>query len=500
MSNPLASVPHPLIFEINARQLTQENARRLGRTDATLADVPESEIQSWARAGYDAIWLMGVWTTGEASRRLSSARPGFTTHYPAALPDWAREDVCGSPYAVADYSVPEAFGGPDALAALRRRLHASGIGLILDFVPNHTARDHPWVSEDPDLYVHGTDDQAANDPDNYAAQDGRVFAFGRDPYFPGWVDTFQLDYRRPATRRRMVDTLLTIAEHCDGVRCDMAMLVLPDIFDGTWGGLPEGNADGAFWPEAIDAVRARHPGFRFIAEAYWGLEGRLRLLGFDYTYNKPLYDALVHDQAGEIRANVLAEDALGHSVQFLENHDEPRAAAAIRDPGRRHAATAFIATLPGARLIHDGQVEGRRWPHSIHLSRRQYEEPDAGELAFFERLFTALAASTVGRGTWRRIEPLGWPGNATHHALHACAWEGPAARHDLVVINLSPDPAEAHLPVRFQGIAGRQWRLADRLSDAVYVRDGDAMSGEGLYVRLEPYQAQIFAMTRASDA
>lgn len=499
MTTPFPMRPHPLLFEVNARQLVQQTARHLDRPDATLADVPAGMVEGWARAGYDAIWLMGAWCTGEIGQRLSAEEPGFVRHYPDVLPDWNREDVCGSPYAVADYTVNRDFGGADALIDLRQRLHAGGMGLILDFVPNHTARDHPWVKGHPDLYVRGTREQAESDPANYAPQDGHVFAFGRDPYFPGWIDTFQLDYRRQETRDRMIDTLLRIADQCDGLRCDMAMLVLKEIFERTWGHLPEGNAEGEFWPVAIDEVRARHPEFRFIAETYWGLEWRLQLLGFDFTYNKSLYDTLVHGDAAAARGHFLSREYLGRSLQFLENHDEPRAAAALPDADRRRAATVLGTALPGARLIHDGQPEGRKWAHSIHLARRKEEEPDPDELAFFDRLFSALGESTVGSGTWSHVDTQGWPGNDSHHNLHAFLWETPDGERDLVIVNMAASVSEANLPLHFQGIAGRRWQLADRLSDAVYERDGDSMSGQGLYVRLEPFDRQIFALTRIAE-
>lgn len=499
MKAPFSVIPHPLLLEINARQLVQRTARHLDRDDATLADVPASVIDRWARAGYNAIWLMGVWTTGETGRRLSAEEPVFVRHYPAVLPDWTRDDVCGSPYAIADYAVSEAFGGADALTELRQCLHASGIGLILDFVPNHTARDHAWVAGHPQLYVQGAPGKAESDPANYAEQDGRVIAFGRDPYFPAWIDTFQLDYRRQETRDRMTDTLLRIADQCDGLRCDMAMLVLKEIFERTWGHLPEGNAEGEFWPYAIDEVRTRHPDFRFIAETYWGLESRLQLLGFDYTYNKSLYDTLIHGDPAAIRGHLHSREFLSRSVQFLENHDEPRAAAAIPHAERRRATTVLTTALPGAQLIHDGQTEARQWAHSVHLARRQEEEPDADELAFFDRLFFALGNSAIGSGGWRHIETTGWPGNDSHQNLYAFLWETAEGERDLVVVNMAATASEANLPLHFHGIAGRRWQLADRLSDAVYERDGDAMSGQGLYVRLEPFERHIFAMTRIAE-
>ena len=72
-------------------------------------------------------------------------------------------------------------------------------------------------------------------PGSSASSGDLLLAYGRDPYFPGWPDTLQLNYGNPATQEAMIGELLKIAGQCDGVRCDMAMLVLPDVFERTWG-------------------------------------------------------------------------------------------------------------------------------------------------------------------------------------------------------------------------------------------------------------------------
>ena len=132
-----------------------------------------------------------------------------------------------------------ALGGDEALARLRERLRDRGLKLMLDFVPNHTALDHPWVEDHPEYYVVGTELDLARAPQNYTwvkrPGGDRLLAYGRDPYFPGWPDTLQLNYGNPATQDAMLGELLRIAGQCDGVRCDMAMLVLPEVFERTWG-------------------------------------------------------------------------------------------------------------------------------------------------------------------------------------------------------------------------------------------------------------------------
>src|SRR5262249_29549097 len=173
-----------------------------------------------------------------AGRRVSRGHSGWRHEFQDTLPDLRDEDIAGSGFAITGYTVHPALGGAAALARIRQRLRARGLKLMLDFVPNHTALDHPWIEQHPEYYVTGSELDLARPPQNYpwirrTQGDVRV-AHGRDPYFDGWPDTLQLDYANPATQEAMIGELLKIAGQCDGVRCDMAMLVLPDVFERTW--------------------------------------------------------------------------------------------------------------------------------------------------------------------------------------------------------------------------------------------------------------------------
>src|SRR5262249_21557862 len=230
------------------------------------------------------------------------------------------------------------------------------------FVPNHTALDHPWVTEHPEFYVAGSEEALAREPANYcrlATPSGPcILAYGRDPYFPGWPDTLQLNYRHAKLRTAMQEELCRAADRCDGLRCDMAMLLLPDVFARTWGAASvprDGSApvDTPFWPEALARVRQNHPGFVFMAEGYWDLEWTLQQQGFDYTYDKRMYDRLHARNAGAVRGHLHADpEFLRKSVHFLENHDEPRAAAAFPRPVHR-AAAVLTFLVPGMRFFHE---------------------------------------------------------------------------------------------------------------------------------------------------
>lgn len=280
---------HPLLLQVNARTLV--HGLGAGRT---LDDLDEDRLDQLLPRGLDWLYLLGVWQTGPAGTAVSRQLPEVRRAAAAALDDLREDDICGSCFAVTGYRVHSGLGGDDALARLRDRLARRGVSLMLDFIPNHTAIDHPWVTEHPDRYVQGTDADLDAAPGNWVrlptGDRARVLAHGRDPYFPGWTDTLQLDYSAPAVPAAMREQLLAAAGRCDGLRCDMAMLLLPDVFERTWG-----RAIDPFWPDALAAVRAWHPGFTFLAEVYWGREADLQQQGFDATYDKALYDRLAND-------------------------------------------------------------------------------------------------------------------------------------------------------------------------------------------------------------
>ena len=232
---------------------------------------------------------------------------------------------------------------------------------MLDFVPNHLGLDHPWVNSRPELFIQSKQSAAGNffSEGNGA---GHWLAHGKDPYFAPWIDTAQLDYSRTETHRAMVDLLKSVAAKCDAVRCDMSMLLLRKVFSKTWQHLigASWEAPTEFWHTAIQTIKSLHPEFLFLAEAYWGLEPDLQALGFDYTYEKQSYDFLVARDPAALSTHLLnmPAEVLSRSAHFIENHDEPRAATLFSAEQHRMAAT-LILSLPGMRLLHEGQLEGR---------------------------------------------------------------------------------------------------------------------------------------------
>jgi alpha amylase-like protein len=491
--SPIAPWPkHPVLYEINTWVWLGELAAAIGRP-VTLASVPAAEWDRLAGLGADAIWLMGVWQRSPEGRTIALDNPGLLADFRSALPDFTAADVVGSPYCVRGYAVDEHLGGPSGLRAARRALAERGLRLVLDFVPNHVAPDHPWTRDHPACFVKGEEADLERDPASFRRVAGRVIACGRDPFFPAWPDVLQLDAFAPGLRDTAAATLLDIASQCDAVRCDMAMLFMNDIFARTWGPRVGPAPATEYWPTVIAAVKGRHPDFRFIAEAYWDREWALQQQGFDYCYDKRLLDRLSEDSAESVRGHLQAEMAYQvRLVRFVENHDEPRAAATF-GPEQARAAAATFATLPGARLFHEGQLEGHRVRLPVFLGRRPTEPTDPGVRAFYRKLLRAVHTPALRDGEWRLLERTGWPDNETFREVVAWAWERGRERR-VIVVNLSARPAQARVRFPWPDLAGGRLTLADALTDEVYERDGGEAVDPGLYVDLPGWGVHFLAV------
>ena len=486
---------YPSLYQINTRVWLTELSRSLGRR-ATLDDIPDIELDRLAELGFDWIWMLSVWQTGPAGQQVSRSNPEWRQEFQETLPDLREEDIAGSGFAITGYTVHDHLGGDAALARLRERLRKRGLRLMLDFVPNHTGLDHPWVEDHPEYYISGTELDLAQAPKNYTwakrKQGGLLLAHGRDPYFPGWLDSLQLNYGNPATQEAMIAELVKIAGQCDGVRCDMAMLVLPDVFERTWGIQAQ-----PFWPKATQRVRERFPDFCFMAEVYWDIEWTLQQQGFDYTYDKRLYDRLREGHARPVREHFWAGvDYQNKLARFLENHDEPRAAATF--PPETHEAAAVITFLsPGLRFFHQGQFQGKKKRISPHLCRGPDEPVDQPMELFYDRLLAVLRRPVLREGQWQLLECApAWEGNWTNDCFLAFAWQGPDGERLLAAVNYAPNQSQCYLHLPFADLESGQWRLQDLIGDATHDREGSDLKAVGLYLDLRPWQACVFSLTK----
>lgn len=481
---------NPHILEVNTRSWLKRLEAKHGRA-FNLADVPEEFLDDAKAMGFDAVWLMGVWKQSPAGREIAQNLDEITNAVRNVVPDFDVRDITASPYAVYDYEVDEELGGNEALQKLRERMHAKGMILLLDFVGNHTAIDSPTVTSDPDLYINtGTAEPHAHKDWFFKNKNGVYIAHGRDPYFAPWTDSAQLNYFNPKTREFMISNLRRVADLCDGVRCDMAMLSLNKVHRDTWwefigGDLPKEE----FWLQALAAVREKYPEFVFIAEVYWGLEWDIQEMGFDYTYDKVLYDRLRFSNPENIKGHLGAEHLYQmRSIRFTSNHDEEEALKAF---GREKslAASTIIATLPGARLFHLFQILGRPERLPIQYARDVFREDEAVS-HYYRKLLEIASDPAFHGGQWslKDVAPLD---DGSNRNILAWQWKQ-MNTGKVIVINYSDAPAKGRLFLK--GACAGPGKLIEEFSGE-HLDVTPEMLSQGYTLDLKPYESKIFTFS-----
>jgi hypothetical protein len=491
--SPLSFRPHPHMIEIPAWAWLEELSSTQGK-ELTLGQVPDAEWDRLRELGFDLVWLMGVWKRSPLARYQFRCDSRRFAEYDRGLPGWKLADIAGSPYAVQDYRPDPRIGNWREIDGVRRKLRERGMGLILDFVPNHTAMDHGWVHSHPEYYVTATECDFRKEPERYFLREGKdalqIFAHGREPFSPPWSDSAQLNHFHSGARQAMIQTIGELARHADGLRCDMAMLSLNDIFARTWqGAVSEPALAEEFWQEAIAAA----PQLIWLAEVYWDREAELQKLGFHFTYDKRFYDFL-RDGSGFAARRHLEGDfaSQGKMARFLENHDEQRAAA-VFCPGRLQAAATIAATAPGMRFYFHGQTDGRKLHQPIEMRRAADEPIDASVQSLYGRLLRLSNAPVFHSGEWKLLEPA-WAADPTHENLVVYEWRNDG---DWKLVAANPTGGVAQGRVALNAERSASYVLSDELNDAEYSRSGDDLTG-GLYIRLEPGRAHLFDIRRAS--
>ncbi|MFA6598211.1 MAG: alpha-amylase family glycosyl hydrolase [Ignavibacteriaceae bacterium] len=487
---------NPRLLEINIRLLVRRFDTEQKR--AKLADIPFSYWKNLAAQGFEIIWLMGIWETTSILIDRCCFEENLIHSYDRSLKDWQRKDVIGSPYAINQYNINPELGTKDDLLQLKKTLNELGMLLMLDFIPNHFSAETELLETHPDIFLETTEEVLASDRHTFyrpIKQLHRIFAHGRDPFFPAWTDTVQLNYYNLDTRKFMTGILLNIAELCDGVRCDMAMLTLNNVFGNTWCGVineylhPKPHDE--FWQSAITTVKKTHPDFIFLAEAYWNLEWDLQQLGFDFTYDKKLLDRLKDGTPKNIydhlRADLLFQQK---SSRFLENHDEERAKHLL-GMEKSLAAAVIISTIPGMRLFFDGQFEGKKIKLPIQLGREPKESKNKTVSTFYEKLFHVTKNEIFSLGNWKLLEALPvWEKEHTHENLLTWLWMY-NSQHCLVVVNYSNVTSQGRIKLQIDGTQDLVL-LTDLLSDIEYLRSANEVFYSGLFVELGAYQFHLF--------
>ncbi|MDB5396756.1 MAG: putative glycosyl hydrolase [Rhodospirillales bacterium] len=490
-----ASRPHPHLYQIHTWAWLDAQSHTAGET-VMLGDVPDTEWDRIRDLGFDLVYLLGIWQRSPAGRRIFRTDAASFPTFDHALPGWTVESVIGSPFSIVEYVPDSRIGTWADVDAVRAKLHARGMRLILDFVPNHTGPDHPWIIEHPDYFMQVTERDFRYDPSAYllVEPEGKkpyFVARGRDPYFAPWADTAQIDYFNEGARAALIDLLKTVGSHCDGLRCDMAMLILNDVFAKTWHHLlvERPTPDVEFWSGAIAALPAD---FVWMAEVYWDMEARLQALGFDFTYDKRLYDRLKAGNIADIRSHLTADAAYqGRMARFLENHDEARSLPTF-GRNRIPVLAALIATLPGLRFFHQGQFTGKEIHLPMPLNRAIDEPPDMVLEQIYETILGIAKDPAFHSGDWALLpvdEVDGTSGN-----LLAYRWRGEDG-YRVIILNLDAAPAQGRVRIAHDLVGSSRYNFADILNQQIYLRDRDDFGANGLYVRLDGYHAHIFAVS-----
>ena len=337
---------NPVVHEINTWVWLGDLSAAAGEP-VTLGDVPADVWDAVAGPGIDVVWLMGVWQRSPAGAAIAREHPAMAAAQREALPDVTADDVVGSAYCIRDYVVDEHLGGDAGLAAARAELAARGVALVLDFVPNHVAPDHPWALAHPERFVRGTADDLAADPASFLAVGDAVIARGRDPYFPAWPEVLQLDASRPDVRAAAADDRAVdrravrrrALRHGDararrhlrahvGRSGAAAAPVSRRVLERANGRLlADGHRGGA----------GTAPRLRVLGRGLLGPRTAPRRAGFRRLLRQaPLRPARAPGARVRRSASTSAADPAYqvHTVRFVENHDEPRRGLGVRRGGR----------------------------------------------------------------------------------------------------------------------------------------------------------------------
>lgn len=493
---------HPHLFEANARIFLRRLSEKYNRP-LTIGSIPLKEWEKIKSRGFDFVWLMGIWQRSPASQKICISDDGLRRSFKEALPDLHNVDIAGSPYSVYAYELDPALGKPEEILSLRKTLNQLGIGLILDFVPNHLAVDHPWTQDHPEIFLSTKPENAKHRPGWFFKTSKGVFlAHGRDPYFPPWTDTAQINFFSKEARKALVGELLKMTEICDGVRCDMAMLGLNDIFQRVWGEFLVGveRPKEEFWRDAIRVVKTKAHRFLFLAEVYWDLEWILHQQGFDFTYDKRLYDRLRSAPVEDIRGHLRAE--MEYQIQcmrFIENHDEVRAPVAFGFK-KSLAAAAVAMTIPGLRMVYDGQVNGCKIKLPIQLIREVREQPDETIKKFYETLLRISNQELFHDGEWRMLDvaPV-FEGDASYKNVIGWSWTK-GKETQVMVVNYSDVPSHARLLVKLpEGGFRESVTVFEAFSVKSYQLSAEELVYKGLPVALSPWETSSYSFVVAAS-
>lgn len=482
---------NPHILEINAQNWLKHIREKLGQ-NITLADMPEDQLFSIKALGFDAIWLMGVWKESPASREIARQDKIINDYLAKTVPQYSKQDIAGSQYAIYDYSVDDNLGGNEALLKLKKRLNDFGIQLILDFAGNHFSKDNPLVLERKELFVYSDEEPKQKDL-FYQTEKGYWLAHGKDPHFPPWTDSVQINHFNPQTRDFLKNIIRKIVPMCDGLRCDMVILMLNKVFRDTWGAFVKEQAPAEeFWPQIIEEIKVENPGFVFLAEVYWGLEWEVQEMGFDYTYDKTLYDRLRFSTPQDIQGHLNAEHLYQkRSLRFIANHDEEAPVTAFgKEKSKAAAAAAY--TLIGARLYTMSQIYGKKNRMPIQY-RQNFGQPDEESFQFYKKLLEITDSPCFHGGQWtiRNPKPVNKEDFSFKNIL-CWAWTQQTTQK-IVIINYSNAVSKCIMPLD-KVPSAENMVLKEHFRQNETVLSSSQAKKEGVLLEMQPFEVKIFSV------
>lgn len=483
---------NPHVLEISAHRWFNKIERDLGRK-ITLADIPEKYLFEIKAAGFDALWLMGIWEESLTSRQIARTDAPINNYIKKLVPDYKREDIFGSPYSICSYKVDKKFGDRTSLLKFKEKLNENGLSLILDFVGNHFSVDHPLTWQEPDLFI-----SSKKEPSDkelfYQNKNGVWIAHGKDPYYAPWTDSAQLNLFNPKTRQMLMQALLEICPLCDGLRCDMVMLMLNKVHKEIWGKYINYEMPGEeFWPQAIRTIKEKFPSFSFVAEVYWGLESEVQDLGFDFTYDKILYDRLLFSNPPQIAAHLSAEHLYQKkTLRFIANHDEEAPIAAFGSKQRSFAAAVVAYTLSGGRLFTSSQLYGVKHRLPIqYVPSAIYSDEEV--LSFYKKMLGIINHPCFHGGQWFLKTASSYDGkDLSHQNILTWMWTQNTTCK-VVVINYSNQRSKFKLFMdklpKTQDIC-----LKDEFLNTFLMVPYDDLKNNGLTLDFAPYDFKIFSV------
>ncbi len=486
---------NPKLYEINTRVWIKQFP-----AGTTLSTIPVDYFKNLADSGINIVWLMGIWKTCTGLIDKCCFSIDLTSNYSRCLKDWKREDVIGSPFAIDVYEVNPELGDITGLIELHKTLNDLGIKLLLDFIPNHFGADSEILMLEPEIFLRADEELYANDPYTFfkfSNNDRLIFAHGRDPLFPAWTDTVQINYFSIQAINFMTDILLNLADLCDGVRCDMAMLQLNNVFQNTWLGVLNKKdfhkPEVEFWQFAISKVKEKSPDFIFLAEAYWDLEWELQQLGFDFTYDKRLTDRLGANDVQGVKAHLMADkDYQMKSARFLENHDEMRAVTKFGKK-QTYAAAVLMSTIQGMKLYFDGQFEGKKTKLPLQLGREPEEKISESLKEHYYKILSITKNKIFCEGDWRIIDtiPISHD-DPSFENIFAWQWQ---LDNELRIISINYSDITGICRIKFSlKTAAKKIKIKDELTGDEYLRSVDEIRSKGLYIELKAYNSHILSL------